>query len=398
MTPLKTPTPATGGGKPDQSPMALMAVSLFLVSGIIHYQTPMLAAMGAEFGADAAAVGWVATLSFGGFLAGLVFLAPLGDRLDKRQLVLGQLAALIPALLAMAAAPSLVTLAAASFVVGVCASFGQHFISMAAELARPNQRGQTLGTLLTALFLGILFARIAGGLVASHIGWRWMYALVAIMMLALTPALVRRLPSMSPRIRIAYRPLLWSLVQLVGRHADLRRVAVNQLLLGISYGGFWATIAPMLALFHHLGPAQAGLMGLPGAAGIFVARACGRWTDRYGVMPVVTTGIGVVLAAFVVLGFAGLWIGAAIVGAIMLDCGLRAAMVANQTLVNTIASDARSRFNTVFGASVWGGNAAGALLGSTALAHAGWLAVCAIAVTASCLALVMQLRVGPRAR
>ena len=122
--------------------MALISVSLFVVSGVIHYQTPMLAAMSAEFGADAAAVGWVATLTFGGFLAGLIFLAPLGDRLDKRKLVLGQLAVLIPALLAMAAAPSLATLAAASFVVGASGTFGQHFIAMSAELARPDERGR----------------------------------------------------------------------------------------------------------------------------------------------------------------------------------------------------------------------------------------------------------------
>lgn len=378
--------------------MTLITAALFVVSGVIHYQTPMLGAMGAEFGADAAAVGWVATLTFGGFLAGLIFLAPLGDRLDKRKLVLGQIAVLVPALLAMAAAPSLATLAAASFVVGASGTFGQHFIAMTAELARPDERGRTMGKLLTALFLGILFARITGGLVASHIGWRWMYAIVAVMMLALTPALLRRLPSTPAKTQIGYRPLIWSIVRLIGRHAELRRVVANQLLLGISYGGFWATIAPMLALFHHLGPAQAGLMGIPGAAGIVIARACGRWTDRLGVMPVVTAGIGVVLVAFVVLGFASAWIGAAIAGAVLLDCGLRAAMVANQTLVNTISSDARSRFNTVFSASVWGGNAVGALLASTALAVAGWLTVCAIAVFASSVALAMQLKASADAR
>jgi len=392
--PNPSPPAAAGDGARARNPIPLMAVALCAVAGVIHYQTPMLAAMGAEFGADAAAVGWVATLSFGGFLAGMIFLMPLGDRLDKRRLILVQLGALILALLVMAAAPTLATLAAASLVAGICASLGQHFITMAAELARPNTRGQTLGSMLTAMFLGILLARIAGGLVASHIGWRWMYVIAAAMLLALAPALIMRLPSMSAKTRLAYRPLLWSLVQLLGRHADLRRVAANQFFLGISYGGFWATIATMLALFHHFGPAQVGLMGIPGAAGIFVARAAGRWTDRHGVMPVVSLGISLVLAAFVVLGFAGLWIGAVVAGAMLLDCGLRAAMVANQTLVNTIAPDARSRFNTVFAASVWSGNAAGALVASTALAHSGWLTVCAIAVTSSCFALLVQWRAG----
>src|SRR5712691_5076400 len=71
---------------------------------------------------------------------------------------------------------------------------------------------------------------------------------------------------------------------------------------------------------------------------------------------------------------------------VLLDCGMRASRVANHTLVTSVAPEARSRFNTIFGADVWGGNAAGAFLASTALAHSGWTAVCVIAVSASCLA------------
>src|SRR5437899_7137890 len=101
--------------------MVLLAVSVFAGAGTIHYQTPMLAAFAAEFDADAAAAGWVATLTFGGFLAGTIFLVPLGDRFDKRRLILAELSVLIVALLAMAAAPSLATLAVAGLVAGVTA-------------------------------------------------------------------------------------------------------------------------------------------------------------------------------------------------------------------------------------------------------------------------------------
>ena len=83
------------------------------------------------------------------------------------------------------------------------------------------------------------------------------------------------------------------------------------------------------------------------------------------------------------------------VATVLLDCGLRSALVANQTLITSVAPVARSRVNTVFGAHIWGGNAVGAFLASTALAHWGWLAVCAIAVSASCLALSVQWRSRP---
>jgi predicted MFS family arabinose efflux permease len=352
----------------------------------------MLAAFAAEFHADPASAGWVATLTFGGFLAGTIFLVPLGDRFDKRRVILSLLAVLIPSLLAMAAAPTLATLAAASLVVGATACFAQVIIPLAAELAAPEKRGRVMGAIFACLFLGILFGRMAGGLTAATLGWRWTYVGAAALLSALAVALALWLPSTPARTQLGYVALIGSLVRFLRDNATLRRASAIQFLLGISYGGFWATVAPMMLLFHGFGPAQTGLMGIPGAAGILIAQPAGRWLDRRGAYGVVTLGVCLVLAAFVVFGFAQWWLAAAIVGAVLLDCGIRATLVANQTLITSVAPDARSRFNTVFGAHVWGGNATGAFLASTAIAHSGWIAVCVVAVSASCLALFLQWR------
>src|SRR3989440_10877400 len=145
-------------------PMWLLAAASFAAAGGIHYQTPMLGAMASDFGADSAAIGWVPTLTFGGFLAGILLLVPLGDRLDQPRLILTQHFAAIVALLAAAAAPGLATVALAGFFIGVCACYAQTIVPLVAELAAPNQRGRDVGTLLSALFLGILFGRIGGGL------------------------------------------------------------------------------------------------------------------------------------------------------------------------------------------------------------------------------------------
>ena len=372
--------------------MVLLAVSVFAGAGTIHYQTPMLAAFAAEFHADAAAVGWVATLTFGGFLAGTFFLVPLGDRFDKRRLILIELAVLIVALLVMASAPTLPALVAASLFVGVSSGFAQLVIPLTAELAPPERRGRVMGALLACLFLGILFGRLAGGLIAQFLGWRWTYVAAAAMLLALAPALVLWLPSMPSKTQLGYFRLMRSLFHYLRDNATLRRASTIQFLLGISYGGFWATVAPMMLATHGFGPAQTGLLAIPGAAGILVSQPAGRWSDRHGAFPLVTAGVCLVLAAYVVLAFAPLWVAAVIAGAVLLDSGLRSAIVANQTLITAVAPEARSRFNTVFGAHIWGGNAVGAFLASTALAHSGWTAVCAIAVTASSIALLLQWR------
>jgi predicted MFS family arabinose efflux permease len=378
-----------------RSLVALLIVAAFIVAGGIHYQTPMLAAIAAEFQTDAATTGWIPTLSFGGLLLGIVLFVPLGDRIDKRPLVLTKITIMMLAQLMMALAPSIAVLAAGSLVTGICSSLLQHFIAITAEVAQPSRRGRALGTQLTAMFSGILFARMVGGLLATHAGWRWSYALSAALLLLIIPVLWKRLPNTRPTTHASYGDLLRSLVRLWRGHAGIRRATAIQFMFGICYGGFWAVAAPMLAVLHRVGPGVAGLMGIPGAAGILVARPAGRWTDRVGLRPVVLAGICSMMAAWIAMA-AGVWsIVAIVAGAMLLDIGLRAAMVANQTLINSAVPDSRARANTLFGLHVWSGNAVGAYLSSWAFAQFGWLAVCAVAMTASIVALLVHLNVVP---
>lgn len=371
--------------------MLVFSLTAFAVAGGIHYQTPMLAAIGADLNASTAQMGWVPTLSFGGMFVGIIMLVPLGDRVDRRPLVLANYLVLCASQAVMAIAPSLGVLAGASFITGVSSCLIQVLVSIVAERAQPNERGRAVGTLMTALFIGLLFARIAGGVIATHFGWRTTYMMSAGLLLAVLPLLMARLPHTQPTTDVRYPALLLSLWQLARENAQIRRVAGVQFLLGICYGGFWAVIAPVLASMHRLGPRDAGLIGIPGAAGILVARPAGRWTDRSGSIMVVTTSIVTMIAAWVVLGFGARTLAAIIVGVILLDCALRAAMVANQTLANTVVPHARARANTIFGTHVWAGNSTGAFLASNAFAHSGWLAVCAVAFCASSLALAVHL-------
>jgi predicted MFS family arabinose efflux permease len=379
----------------DRGLLAALAAASFCSASAMHYQSPMLGAMAADFGVDAAAIGWIATLTFAGYLAGMIFIVPLGDRMDKRIVILGQMGGLMVSTLALGLSPSLGTAVASSVVLGASACLTQSVIPVIMDLASPNGRGRLVGTLLTALFLGILFGRLAGGYVAAHLGWRWTYALSELLMLAVIAPLAIKLPRMPAKTSLPYAQLLRSLGHLFRSSAELRRIAAIQFCLGICYGSFWGTIAPMLALLHRLGPAEAGMIGIPGAAGTLVSRPAGRWMDRHGAYPVVMTAVCSVVAAFVVLEFAAVSVWVVVAGAILLDCGIRAAIVANQTQITSVAVEARSRVNTVFGASIWGGNAMGAFIASTALAHLGWNAACTVAVVLAAVALVVQWNARP---
>ena len=385
------PRPLEGAGI-SAGLMALLSLTLLATAGTIHLHTPMLVELGRHFGADAADVGWIATLSFAGYVAGTVVLVPLGDRYDKRRLIVGKMAVLIVALLAMAAAPTLTVLAAGSFVAGVCTSVSQDMIPLVSEFAAPAERGRAVGTLLSGLFLGILLGRISGGLITSYLGWRWAYVLPAGLIAGLLPLVIAKVPSVAGKTRLGYAALMRSLVQLLRDHPELRRASAIQALLGVGYGGFWATLAQMMATLHGLGPTATGLIAIPGAAGTLLARPAGRAMDRYGATPTVIAAVCLVIAAYFAYALVWLSVAAVAVAAALLDSGIRSAAVANQTLITNLDPAARSRSNTVWTAHTFGGYSVGAFVATLAWVHAGWLGVCLTGLTFAIVALAVQLR------
>jgi predicted MFS family arabinose efflux permease len=376
--------------------MLLLAATGFCVGGVMHVHSPVLGAMAQDFGVNAAAIGWVATLTFAGYFAGLIFIVPIGDRVDKRKLILSQLTVLILINVVLATAASLAVMIAGSFVLGACVCLTQNLVPIAVGLSHPSERGRVVGTVLMAMFLGFLFNRLASGLIGEYFGWRWSFAFAALVLFILAIALFSKLPSAAPTTTMGYFSLLLSVWSLLRSSRGLRLTSATQFFLAIGYGGFWATLAPMLLMLHGMGPAQAGLMAIPGAAGVMVSRPAGRWMDRSGAMPVVVTSIFVFIASLLILGFAQWWIGAVIIGAAIMDCGIRGAIVANQTLVAGVDAEARNRSNTIFGAHNWGGNTVGAFLASMTLANWGWVAVCAIFATGALVALVLQWRLATK--
>ncbi|MFM9966790.1 MAG: MFS transporter [Burkholderiales bacterium] len=372
--------------------MLLLAITGFAVGGVMHAHSPVLGAMAQEFGVDAAAIGWVATLTFAGYFAGLLFIVPIGDRIDKRHLILAQLCVLIIDVFVLAMSSSLAVMIAGSFIIGACVCLTQNLVPIAMGMSRPNERGRVVGTILMAMFLGFLFNRLASGLIGAWLGWRWSFVFAGLVLCPVAVAVFAHLPSVAPTTRMGYGALLASVWTLFRSSRSLRLTSATQFFLAVGYGGFWATLAPMLMLLHGMGPAEAGLMAIPGAAGVLISRAAGRWMDRSGAMPVVVSSIFVYIASMVVLGFSAWWIGAIILGAAIMDCGIRGAIVANQTLVANVDAEARNRSNTIFGAHNWGGKTVGAFLASMTLANFGWVPVCGIFIAGAVVALGLQWR------
>jgi len=399
--------PATSAGHPASPPTGLpLSLTLLLATGAglavaaLYYAQPLLGVLGGELGASTQAVGLLPTLTQLGYALGLLFLAPLGDKYDRRRIILGKAGVLCAALLVAALAPSLPTLLAASLVIGLAATLAQDIVPAAATLAPAAQRGKVVGTVMTGLLLGILLSRVVSGFVAEQWGWRAMFGAAALSIALLGLAAWRRLPRFAVTTQLPYLALLRSLGALWRQHAALRRATWAQALMAIGFSGFWSTLAVMLhGAPFHLGAAAAGAFGLAGAAGALVAPVAGRIVDRHGPSLVTRLGTGLVTLSFASMALAyflapgaQLWL--LVAAAIGFDLGLQAALIAHQSIIYGLDAAARSRINAVFFTGMFIGMATGSALAAVLFAQFGWMAVTALATVTAFAAFVLRMRRG----
>ena len=362
----------------------------------IYYSQPMLDIISKQFNVGIGSVGMVPMLTQAGYALGILLLAPLGDRHDRRTIILIKGLLLMAALLLCGFSGGLNALLIASFVTGLTATVAQDIVPASAALAPERSRGKTVGTVMTGLLVGILLSRVVSGVVAEYLGWRTMYLVAAGAVLLISIALWRVLPSFKPGTSVSYPRLLLSLAHLWQHHQTLRRAALAQGLLSVGFSAFWSTLALMLSERFHFDSAVAGAFGLAGAAGALAAPLAGSVADRIGPARVTQYGASLVMVSFALMFLLPLLpvpaqIGLIIISTVGFDLGVQATLVAHQTLVYSLAPEARSRLNALMFTVVFIGMAAGAALGSLALAHFGWSGVVALSTLAAALALMIRL-------
>jgi predicted MFS family arabinose efflux permease len=382
--------------EPLSAPLVFtLAAGAGLSVASIYYSQPMLDIISKQFNASIGAVGMVPMLTQAGYALGILLLAPLGDRHDRRTIIFIKGLMLVAALLLCGFSGGLSALLIASFITGLTATVAQDIVPASAALAPERSRGKTVGTVMTGLLVGILLSRVVSGVVAEYFGWRTMYMTAALAVLLITLTLWRVLPRFAPGTSVSYPRLLLSLVHLWRHHQTLRRAALAQGLLSVGFSAFWSTLALMLSDRFHLDSAVAGAFGLAGAAGAMAAPLAGSFADRIGPARVTQAGAALVTISFALMFLLPLLPMPAQLALIVLctigfDLGVQATLVAHQTLVYGLAPEARSRLNALLFTVVFIGMATGAALGSLALAHWGWNGVVALSTLAGAAALAVR--------
>jgi predicted MFS family arabinose efflux permease len=364
----------------------VMALACGEAAANIYYNQPMLGIIEAAFPGQAAIAGMVPTATQLGFAVGLLLLVPLGDRIDRRRLILMQFAGLALSLVSAAVAPTAYSLVAASVLVGLTSSVAQQIVPFAAELAAPSRRGATIGTVMSGLLCGILLGRALAGVVGDHYGWRSMFWLGLLLTIATCALLAWVLPKSHPRTRAAYGALLRSLISLWREEPALRRATIIQACLFGSFSALWTILALQLDERYHLSAEIAGLFGIVGAVGILFAPIAGKIADRRGPHAVIGLGSIIMLVSWVTFQAWGM-VNGLVVGVILLDFGEQGALISNQHVIYALRPEARNRLNTVFMGGMFVGGAVGSAGASLAWEIAGWNAVCAFGVTLVIIAL-----------
>lgn len=351
----------------------LFAVAGGVAVGNLYWSQPLLGDIAGSLRVSAGTSALLVTVTQLGYAFGVLTIVPLGDTADRRRLIPMVMFGSAVALFMAALAPSFAVLLVALVGVGLTTISGQLLTPLAGDLARDEQRGRVVGTIVSGLLIGILLSRTVSGLVAGVFGWRVIYVLAAGMTISMAGILAWVLPVLPKRPAVAYRTLVMSVFTTVGAH----RAAQATLALGACvfavFTLFWTALTFLLSAQPFGYSVQTiGLVGLVGVAGALAARRAGSLHDRG--WSVRATGAAITLAglALILAAVGSQSIVTVLLAVLLLDVAIQAVNVLNQTRMLSLQPSARSRLNTAFVTANFIGGAFGSSLAGVLWRAGGW--------------------------
>ncbi|WP_348630168.1 MFS transporter [Rhizobium sp. CIAT894] len=368
----------------------LFAIAGGIAVGNLYWAQPLLTEIASALQVSTGRVGLLVTMTQIGYAVGVLLIVPLGDVLARRSLIPGVMACSALALLGGALSPNFMVLAVALAAVGMTTVAGQLLTPLAGDLASPEERGKVVGTIVSGLLAGILLSRTVSGVLSDAFGWRVLYGVAALCTLLMAAVLWFVIPAEQPRPRVAYRKLILSVFQIVGRY---RTVQVTLLIGALAFSVFtlfWTGLTFLLsAPPHSYSVAQIGLVGLVGLAGALAARRVGRFHDRGWSVTVTGLAICLATASLLVATVGAGCILMVLLAVLLLDVAIQAVNVLNQSRILSVDPASRSRLNTAFVACNFVGGAVGSALSGPLWSWGGWTALMLCGVSLAVLALAI---------
>ncbi|MBJ7932853.1 MFS transporter [Bacillus toyonensis] len=356
----------------------------------IYFAQPLLDQLSNEFGINHSIIGVVITVTQIFYGVGLLLLVPLGDLLNQRRLIVGQMLLSTTALVIVGTASSSMVLFAGMALVGLLAVVTQTLVAFAAPIASPTERGRVVGIVTSGIVIGILLARTFAGILTDVAGWRSVYLFSAALMLLMVFMFIKMLPNVEREVKsLSYPQLIRSVLTLFIQERTLRVRSVLAMLIFADFSILWTSLVlplstPPIALSHS----AIGAFGLVGVAGALAAARAGKLADQgYGQR---TTGIALalLLISWLFISYMEQSLIALVIGIVLLDLAVQAIHVTNQTMILPLHTEARSRLTAGYMVFYSIGSAGGSIASTQIYAHFGWGGVSLLGASVSAFALL----------
>lgn len=377
--------------KLSNSLLYVMAVGAGLVVANNYYNQPLLNLMAKSFQVSEAAVSNIPLFTQLGYAFGLLFIIPLGDKFNRKKLILFDFIAIISSLLIAAISPSLLVLTIASFCIGFSSVVPQLFVPMAAQLANPKDKGRAIGIVMSGLLIGILGSRSISGYVGEYLGWRSMYFIASGIMLLYALVLVFKLPSLTSDFKGSYVKLMQSLWKYFKAEPSVRLAALRGGLGFAGFSAFWTTLVFLMEDNFNYGSGIAGMFGILGIGGALAATWAGKLSDKMNKNRLITIATLVMVLAWGVFEFSGNSIIGLVIGVIFIDMGLQSLHITNQNIIFSKNPEARNRINTIYMVGYFIGGALGTTTGAYAWQWFKWSGVASLGLIYTILILLVHL-------
>jgi len=334
---------------------------------------PLLPMLTGIFHASIFAVSMTVTLAGLGVAVAAPIAGILADRIGRKRVIVWSAFLLGVCSLAAATSPGLGALLFWRFCQGLCTP-GVFSVTVAYinDEWAAGGAGAVLSSYVSGTVLGGFSCRFISGVVASHLGWRWVFVILGFLTLAGAAAIARLL---EPE-RQAHHTSPWegSWFSAVKSHLQNRR------LLGTYLVGF-CVLFSLVAIFtyvtfylaappFHLQPAALGSIFFVYLVGAAVNPAAGRAIDRYGQRMVLACGIGAGVAGVALTLVHNLWmIG---LGLTLCSSGVFAATTAANNFVGVAADHNRSLAVGLYAAFYYVGGGLGAAIPAYFWNLGGW--------------------------
>ncbi|NGX89944.1 MFS transporter [Rahnella sp. Lac-M11] len=362
----------------------LMAVATGLAVASNYYPQPLLETIARAFSLSVNQAGFIVTVAQLGYACGLMFIVPLGDMFERRNLIVLMTLLSAAGLLITAMAPTLTIMLVGTALTGLFSVVAQILVPLAATLAEPERRGKVVGLIMSGLLLGILLARTVAGALATLGGWRTVYWVASALMIIMALVLWRKLPKHQQHTDLNYPQLLKSIFTLFIHTPVLRTRALIGMFCFANFSILWTSMAFLLAgPAYHYSEGVIGLFGLVGAAGALAATRAGHLADKGKAHLTTTAGLVLLLLSWAAIAYGQHSVISLIVGIIVLDLSVQGVHITNQSVIYKSMPEARNRLTAGYMTTYFIGGAVGSLVSASAYQTAGWYGV-SVAGTIMC--------------